>query len=149
MFSDELYKRLIEEPKPTVEDKYGVHFEYDDLYARLLQVKQSQTKSNQIPQLPNVPVNRMRRSGASTDRAGKRTISTNRLKATHTLDLKSTSPHRVKKTKSPERDLGFMYRTISYKLAPQKNQSARRSSGERISSIYGKGVKRGKKITLR
>lgn len=147
MFSDELYKRLIEEPKPTVEDKYGVHFEYGDLYSRLLQVKQSQSKVTQVPQLPNVT--HMRRSGGSTDRTGKRAASSNRLRSNFTLDLKSTSPQRMKKAKQPAKDTGAMLRTISFKTSHQKSIAVRRASGERIGSVYGQAIKRGKKISLR
>ncbi|CAG9318298.1 unnamed protein product [Blepharisma stoltei] len=35
-----LYKQILgEHPQPTVEDKYGVHFEYHDLCSRLMEVK--------------------------------------------------------------------------------------------------------------
>jgi hypothetical protein len=154
MFSDELYRRLIQESKPTVEDKYGVHFEYDDLYARLLQVKQSQLKQplqfvEPTAQLPTI--SRTKRSGASTERAARRTISSNRLKSTFTVNLKSSSPpQRKQRGKSLAKEQGLMLRTISYKAAPGKMLTARQASGERTTRVYGRGtVKRGKKIPLR
>jgi hypothetical protein len=158
MFSDEVYRRLIQESKPTVEDKYGVHFDYDDLYARLLEVKQSQfTQPSQLSahssgptsQLPTI--SRTKRSGASTERAARRTISSNRLKSTFTVDLKSSSPpQRRQKGKSSAKEQGVMLRTVSYKLAPGKTRTARQASGERTARVYGRGtVMRGRKITLR
>lgn len=146
MFSDDLYKRLIKDHEPTVEDKYGVHFEYDDLCSRLLQVKHSQSKSSITPQLPGLTKQQPRRR-SSTDKYTKRAASLTQLKSSFTLDLQNRSPVRAKQL--PVKAPGSIYRTISYKAFPMTNRTARRTSEERISAIYGKGIKRGKKITLR
>jgi hypothetical protein len=148
MFSDDLYKRLIAETHPTVEDKYGVHFEYDDLFARLLRVKQTQSNSHQVPRLPSVGT-RTKRLGASTERAGIRRLSSNQLKDTYTLDLKSISPQRKRTVKSPHKVQTLMHRTISHKTASQKASIPRRSSGERIAQVYGGPQRGGRKIKLR
>ena len=41
MLGSNLHNQLLAayQPKPTVDDKYGVHFEYSDLYTRLEKVK--------------------------------------------------------------------------------------------------------------
>jgi hypothetical protein len=46
LFQNKLHTKILEnfQPKPTVEDKYGVHFNYRDLCDRLLEVQASRSQ---------------------------------------------------------------------------------------------------------
>ena len=73
LYQNKLHTRILEnfQPKPTVDDKYGVHFEYKDLFDRLLEVKASRRKKiishkNKSPNQKLPPVNSHKLDKTST-----------------------------------------------------------------------------------